>query len=352
MRSQPQIGLADLHRHHDTSHTPESIQRVSTLLGIKRFQDLSVDEIRRQVQAPQGVTFKEWLKYLDVVREAYVSPQAVAELTRDVMKDAASEGLNLLELRISLLSTVAKIQKWGSTVEPFWTIARETFDGILQVRDEVHRTTSVVIDLILSISCRTQHLQYVDEYVVMMKDYASKIVGIDLTNEEENPPTTYRDAIERIRSDVPFLTIHCMETTGPERGWQALELKPQRLGHGINAVRDPRLVEEIGKRGIVLEICPLSNLLTGVTTKSTHPFKLLDAAGLKLTICHDGLNDSRTLKDDYDSVRTTFQYSGKDMDRFKRNAWESAFRNMHLAEGRSSIHRKVDERTLRDIPAT
>jgi len=328
MASQHQVGLFELHRHHDTSHTPESISRVSRLLGISPFDAMSVEEIRHEVQAPPGSTWDQWYQYLKRVRKAYVSPTAVAELTRDVLKDAARQELGLLELRVSLLSTVAAIRENSPSEasKNFWAVARETLEMLLAVKQQEMKKSHLPVDLVLSISCQNKYLPYVDRYVDLMTEYAREIIAVDLTNEADNKPSTCKAALDRIRPHISFLTIHCMETTGPERGWDALTLLPQRLGHGIHAVDDPQLVREIAKRGIVLEVCPLSNILTGVATPANHPFRCLDEAGVALTINHDGLNDDSTLDDDYTFVQTTFGYSEQDMRRFAENGRTYAFR--------------------------
>jgi adenosine deaminase len=291
---------------------------------------MSVEDIRREVQAPPGSTWNQWYDCLKKVRKAYVSPEAVAELTRDVIKDALRQELGLLELRISLLSTVTAIRDNNpkEAGKDFWYVARDTFEAILDVKKAETQSSQMPVDLTLSISCQTKYLPYVDQYVELMKDYAKQITAVDLTNEEENKPSTYKSALDRIRPQIGFLTIHCMEKMGPARGWDALTLSPQRLGHGIRAIEDRELVDEIRKRGIILEVCPLSNLLTGVATSQNHPFRLLDKAGLKLTINHDGLNDGTTLDNDYDFVQTNFLYSEKDIARFAENGRLSAFRNM------------------------
>jgi adenosine deaminase len=322
--------LYDLHRHHDTSHTPESILRVAQLLSIERYANMSLEDIRREVQTPDGSTRNQWYQCLKNARKAYVSPMAVAELTRDVLRDAARQGLGLLELRLSMLSTVSAIRENNPTLlaKDFWTVARDTLEALLDIRRQETDTLIMPVDLILSISCQSKYLNFVDSYIDLMKDYASEIIAVDLTNEEENKPSTYKAALDRIRPHIPFLTIHCMETAGPERGWDALTLFPQRIGHGIRAIEDPMLLREIRRRNIVLEVCPLSNLLMGAATSSNHPFRRLDEAGLTLTINHDGLNDSRTLKDDYAFVRSTFGYSDADMRRFVQNGKAYAFRSL------------------------
>jgi adenosine deaminase len=322
--------LADLHRHHDTSHTPESILRVSKKYHIEPFETMSVEQIRREIQVPEGLKREQWQECIRRIRRAYVSPDAVAELTGDVMDDAAREGLGLLELRVSLLSTVDAICDHGRSEAsaPFWEVARKTLEAILKERQKRTRTCAMSIDLILSISCQKKYLPLVDDYVSFMKDFASEIIAVDLANERDNEPTKYLKALERIHPYIPFLTAHCMETEGPERGWDLLKLNPDRIGHGIRAAEDPRLVEEIASRKIPLEICPLSNLMLGVWKSGEYPFRKFDDAGLILTIGHDGLNDSRTLRDDYEIIRKAFGYEEEDVARFRQNAWNHAFRNL------------------------
>jgi len=326
------VGLFDLHRHHDTSLTPESISRVAKLLGIAHFETMSVGDIRREVQAPPGSDWDQWYACLKKVRKAYVSSKAVAELTRDVIRDASGQGLGLLELRVSLLSTANAIRDNSPTEasKDFWVVARNTLDEILNVMRQETKGSQMPVDLIMSISCQTKYLAYIDQYVGLIKEYAKEIIAVDLTNEKENPPSAYEKALTRIRSHIEFLTIHCMERqeVGPKRGWDALKLSPQRLGHGIWAVNDPKLVREIRRQGVTLEVCPCSNILTGAATKEDHPFRRLDQAGLKLTINHDGLNDDTTLDDDYAFVQENFSYSDTDMLRFAKNGRASAFRNM------------------------
>jgi aminodeoxyfutalosine deaminase len=82
---------------------------------------------------------------------------------------------------------------------------------------------------------------------------------------------------------------HAGETTGPETIWDALrELGAERIGHGISAVRDPALMAHLAERGIVLEVCPTSNVRTrAVATIEEHPLPILVATGVPVTINSD-----------------------------------------------------------------
>ncbi len=96
------------------------------------------------------------------------------------------------------------------------------------------------------------------------------IVGVDIAGPRPGGARyPYRDLaphVEEARSAGLGVTIH----VGEEGGDQGIEeiaevvetLRPDRIGHGILAAREPGLMRELAARGIVLEICPTSNLLT------------------------------------------------------------------------------------------
>ncbi len=87
--------------------------------------------------------------------------------------------------------------------------------------------------------------------------------------------------------------LHCLphagETVGPAEVWAAVrELGAERIGHGIGAVGDPGLLAQLADRGIVLEVCPTSNLRTGaVPSLAEHPLPQLVAAGVPVSLATD-----------------------------------------------------------------
>jgi aminodeoxyfutalosine deaminase len=82
---------------------------------------------------------------------------------------------------------------------------------------------------------------------------------------------------------------HAGETTGPETIWAALDhLGAERIGHGISAARDPRLMAHLAERQIPLEICPTSNVRTrAVASLDEHPLATLVGAGVPVSINSD-----------------------------------------------------------------
>jgi len=82
---------------------------------------------------------------------------------------------------------------------------------------------------------------------------------------------------------------HAGESTGPETVWDAItHLGAERIGHGIAAARDDRLMQHLVDNAITLEICPTSNVCTrSVPSLAEHPLPVLVAAGVPVTINSD-----------------------------------------------------------------
>jgi adenosine deaminase len=82
---------------------------------------------------------------------------------------------------------------------------------------------------------------------------------------------------------------HAGESAGPESIWEALDLLgAERIGHGIAAARDEDLMARLRDDGIVLEVCPTSNVCTrSVSSLADHPLPALVAAGVPVTINSD-----------------------------------------------------------------
>jgi adenosine deaminase len=130
--------------------------------------------------------------------------------------------------------------------------------------------------------------------------YASRgIVGIDIAGPRPGGER-YRYAalaplVEEARAAGLGVTIHVGEEGG-EYGVEEIAevvgaLRPDRIGHGILAAREPGLMAELRERGIVLEICPTSNLLTKALPDEAAvraTFRAFVENGVRFTIATDG----------------------------------------------------------------
>lgn len=116
------------------------------------------------------------------------------------------------------------------------------------------------------------------------------IMGIGLGgNEEEFSAPPYAAVFERARASGLRSTAHAGEADGPESVWSTIRtLAVDRVGHGTRAHEDPRLVDELAERRLPLEMCPISNVRTGVVGSiREHPIRRYFDRELLVTVNTD-----------------------------------------------------------------
>jgi adenosine deaminase len=120
------------------------------------------------------------------------------------------------------------------------------------------------------------------------------VVGIDVAGPESATfrVADYRHLFRRARQYGLGITVHTGEAGPVEEVARVVELlEPDRIGHGVKAAYDPRAMAMIRERGIVLEICPTSNLNTRVVSgwdEFRWIFDTLRRNGVRFTISTDG----------------------------------------------------------------
>jgi aminodeoxyfutalosine deaminase len=126
-------------------------------------------------------------------------------------------------------------------------------------------------------------------YAVKYRDRGVVGIGLGGLPEEGFPPEPYADAFTLARDGGLGSVPHAGEGAGPASVRGALEtLGADRIRHGIRAVEDRGLLDELAGRGTVLDVCPLSNLALGIVPSlEEHPLPLLVAAGVRCSISTD-----------------------------------------------------------------
>jgi adenosine deaminase len=118
----------------------------------------------------------------------------------------------------------------------------------------------------------------------------SGVIGIGIGGSEHAfPPAPFAAAFERARGLGFRTSAHAGEAAGPFSVRDALEaLRVDRIGHGTRAAEDPALVELLGARQVPLEMCPISNVRTGVVSDlAAHPIRAFFDRGLLVTVNTD-----------------------------------------------------------------
>ena len=116
------------------------------------------------------------------------------------------------------------------------------------------------------------------------------ITGFGIAGDEKvGKPKDFLYAFDMAREAGLRLTAHAGEWGGPASVRDAInDLRVERIGHGARAIEDMALVDEIAERGIVLELCPGSNVALGIfPTFRQHPIGEMHRRGVKVTVSTD-----------------------------------------------------------------
>lgn len=163
---------------------------------------------------------------------------------------------------------------------------------------------------------------------VARKYFGHGVCAVDLAGAEALYSTdNYEELFKKTKEyDIPF-TIHAGEADGPESIRSAIKFGASRIGHGIRSIEDSKLIEELINKNITLEICPTSNIQTGICTNySNHPIDKLYRMGVKTTINTDNMTVSNiTLSKEYENLLTNSNLTIDDIYQMNINAIKSAF---------------------------
>ena len=156
----------------------------------------------------------------------------------------------------------------------------------------------------------------------------SGVVAADLAGAEGLYATdtfadVFRDAVQK---GVPF-TIHAGEAAGAESVECALNFQAKRIGHGIRCIENPLVMQELADRGVVLELCPTSNLNTKIyETIGDYPIQQLMNKGIRVTVNTDNMMVSDTTEArELALVADIFNMEKKDVKQLIMNGVEAAF---------------------------
>lgn len=308
-----------LHRHLEGS------LRLSTLLTVADEFDLPVprtaEALRPLVQVVPGEprSADVFLSKFRVLRHFFCSEAVIRRVAREAVADAAADSVRYMELRFT---PVALANAIGC---PF-------ADVIAWVCEETAAESArcdMQTRLIVSIN-RHESVELGASVFDAAFDFAGRgVVAVDLAGREAGVDVRpFQPLFERARARGLGITIHAGEWAGPESVRAALAcFDPERIGHGVRSVEEPALLELLSRRGTMLEVCPSTNVDSGVVgSLAEHPLPRLVQAGVRVTLNTDdpAISDI-TLSEEFRRVLATMPLSMADLNRMTVTAAEAAF---------------------------
>jgi adenosine deaminase len=267
-----QVPKAELHLHLEGAIPLETLwELVQKYEGLSDVPDLAA--LRRRFAYRDFPHFIEtWIWKNQFLRE-YEDFTRIAEA---VARDLARQNIRYVEAFYS----PSDFARHGLAPQPLTEAIRAGLDRVPAVEvalvaDLVRDTGPAGADATLS-------------QIAEVRDQG--VVGVGLGGSEQSfPPAPFAPVYERARDLGFHTTAHAGEAAGAESVWGAIrELRVERIGHGTRAEEDPELLDLLAQRQLPLEMCPRSNMRTGVVPSlDAHPIRRYFERGLLVTVNTD-----------------------------------------------------------------
>lgn len=204
-------------------------------------------------------------------------------------------------------------------------IAEATLSGIRKAENEFPIKCGLIVDIV-----RDHGHEGAMQRLIQITPFRKRgIVGIGLGgNEKDFPPILFKDVFLEARRRGFRTTVHAGEAAGPQSVWSALnDLQAERIGHGVRAIEDPKLVEYLFEKQIPLEVCITSNLKTKVFhSLDLHPFDKFFRSGLLVTVnSDDPPMFGADITDELFLLYDRLKYSYEDLQKLTLNAIQVSF---------------------------
>ena len=262
--------------------------------------------------------FTEFLVAYDGAASLFRTEEDFALLARTYLEEIAAEGAIYAEIFVSPDHALA------SGLSP-----AAYFDGLADGIAAAKTSTGIECRMII---VGVRHLG-ADKVEAAARLASSRphplITGFGMAGEERfGKVADFARAFDIARDAGLGITIHAGELAGPESVRDALDhVRPSRIGHGVRASEDEVLVRRIADAGVVLEVCPGSNLALNLYPDiSSHPFDRLRQAGVKVTLSSDDPpHFGSSIGREYQMAADAWGYDAAQLTGFTRTSIEAAF---------------------------
>ncbi|MCB1042433.1 MAG: adenosine deaminase [Acidobacteria bacterium] len=212
----------------------------------------------------------------------------------------------------------------------------EVADTVCQAVQQASKTHGIPLSLIFCTLRHFNHKQSMETAELACQFNSHGVLGFDLAADEAGHPLdAHVAAFKKVQRHGIPCTAHAGEALGSDSVRETLHrLKPLRIGHGVRSVEDPTLLDDLVAAEVHLEICPTSNVLTGVfPTINHHSIDSLRQSGVSLSINTDGRTvPLTTLEAEYDKVARTFGWREADFRHANMQALKHSFASTDIKE--------------------
>ncbi|WP_169570183.1 adenosine deaminase [Sneathiella limimaris] len=314
------VKKAELHLHLEGSATPALVRELANRNGA---------ELDPSTFASDGEykwkDFWDFLNCYDKAAAAIRSAEDYRLVTYDYLKRCATEDV----IYVETFSSPDHAATAGMSYQ-------HHLDGIIAGIDEARRDFGIECRIIVTCVRHLGPEKALSVAEQVLQNPHPYVVGFGMGGDEAKyHPADFKPAFDLIDQAGIATTNHAGEFGGPESIRATLDHLPvKRIGHGVRSIEDPDLVKELAERQIPLEVCPGSNISTGLYVDyQSHPVNQLKEAGCLITLSSDDPPFFATsVGREYDRTAAAFNWTEEDLKQITRNAIQSAFCDEELKE--------------------
>jgi len=263
--------------------------------------------------------FWHFLKVYEAATSVLTGPEDYARLTRAVLAESAAAGVVYSE-------TFLSPDFCGGRDVGAWT---DCLHAIREAAEEAERQDGITLRGIVTCIRHFGPGKAKETALCAAETAGDWLVGFGIAGDEKaGRPGDFAYAFDMAREAGLRLTAHAGEWGGPDSVRDALrDLKVERIGHGVRAIEDPALVDRLAEDGVVLEVCPGSNVALGIyPTWTDHPVARLREKGVKVTVSTDDPPFFHTtMTHEFDRLADAFGWKEGDFAALNRTALDAAF---------------------------
>ncbi len=323
--SMPKI---ELHLHHEAAAPPGFIRQLAAekkidISGI--FDDAGNYAFR---------DFAHFLEVYDAATQALQSPEDFRRLTYAALEETAKSGVIYCETFVSPdFCGGGDVTAWKEYLAAMkeGSYAAERDFGI------AHRTIVTCLRHLGPEKAKPAALCAAETAGAYMTGFG--MAGAEMVGR----PGDFAYSFDLAREAGLALTCHAGEWGGPDMVADTIrDLKVSRIGHGINAIKDDGLVDQLAEDGTVLEVCPGSNVvLRAVTGWDAHPIAKLRDRGVKVTVSTDDPPFFHTtMTAEFENLHRTFGWDEADFKALNQTALDAAFCD---ADTKANLAKKLED---------